>query len=73
MGEGVAEDTARIEEIWNDCRIRFGPGRNFLFGKFCNAAAMFAPVVSRLTTHVVALNDVSAAYRDAVQALPEMI
>lgn len=34
---------------------------------------MFAPVVSRLTTHVVELDAVSSAYRDAVQALPEMI
>ena len=34
---------------------------------------MFAPVVSRFTTHAVALSDVSAAYRDTVQALPEMI
>lgn len=73
MGEGVAEDIARVCEIWNDCRARFGAGGPFLFGKFCNADAMFAPVVSRLTTHVVELDDVSAAYRDAVQALPEMI
>jgi len=73
MGPGVAEDIARVQEIWNDCRRRFGDGGPFLFGKFCNADAMFAPVVSRLTTHVVKLDEVSAAYRDAVQALPEMI
>lgn len=73
MGEGVAEDIARISEIWNDCRARFGSGGDFLFGEFSIADAMFAPVVSRLTTHVVALDEVSAAYRDAVQALPEMI
>ncbi len=73
MGEGVAEDIARIQEIWNDCRSRFGGEGDFLFGKFCIADAMYAPVVSRLTTHVVALDEVSAAYRDAVQALPEMI
>jgi len=73
MGEGVAEDIARIQEIWNDCRSRFGDGGPFLFGKFCNADAMFAPVVSRLTTFAVELDTVSAAYRDAVQALPDMI
>ena len=73
MGEGVADDIARICEIWNDCRSRFGSGGDFLFGNFSIADAMFAPVVSRLTTHVVALDDVSATYRDAVQALPEMI
>lgn len=73
MGEGVAEDIARISEIWNDCRCRFGQGGPFLFGKFCNADAMFAPVVSRLTSFAVELDDVCAAYRDAVQGLPEMI
>ena len=73
MGEGVAEDIARVSEIWNDCRKRFGADGPFLFGKFCNADAMFAPVVSRLTTFAVELDAVSAAYRDAVQALPEMI
>lgn len=73
MGEGVAEDIARITEIWNDCRQRFGQGGPFLFGKFSIADAMFAPVVSRLTTHVVELDTVSATYRDAIQALPEMI
>jgi len=73
MGEGVAKDIARIEEIWTDCRTRFGAGGDFLFGKFSNADAMFAPVVIRFTNHEVALSDVSAAYRDAVQALPEMI
>ena len=72
-GDGVAEDIARVQEIWNDCRSRFGSGGDFLFGQFCNADAMFAPVVSRLTTYGVELDEVSAAYRDAVQALPEMI
>ncbi|MBL6932757.1 MAG: glutathione S-transferase family protein [Rhodospirillales bacterium] len=72
-GEGVAEDIARICQIWNDCRARFGDGGPFLFGKFSIADAMFAPVVSRFTTFVVELDEVSATYRDAVQALPEMI
>lgn len=73
MGEGVAEDIARISEIWNDCRSRFGAGGPFLFGGFSIADAMFAPVVSRFTTHVVELDPVSAAYRDTIQAMPEMV
>jgi glutathione S-transferase len=73
LGEGVAKDIARIEEIWANCHTRFGAGGDFLFGTFSNADAMFAPVVSRFTTYAVALSDVSAAYRDTVQALPEMI
>ncbi len=72
MGEGVAGDIARISEIWNECRSKYGAGGDFLFGSFTNADAMFAPVVSRLTNFAVELDDVSAAYRDAVQALPAM-
>ncbi len=73
MGEGVAGDIARISQIWNDCRSRFGAGGPYLFGAFTIADAMFAPVVSRFTTHVVDLDPVSAAYRDTIQAMPEMI
>ena len=72
-GEGVDKDVARIQALWADCRTRFGDGGDFLFGEFCNADAMFAPVVSRLTTYCVELDDASQKYVDAVQALPAMI
>ena len=73
MHPGVAEDIARVEAIWTECRQTFGKGGDFLFGQFCNADAMFAPVVSRLTTYGVEVNPTARAYMDAVQALPEMI
>ena len=67
---GVAEDIARIQVLWNDCRARFGQGGPFLFGAFSIADAFYAPVVSRFVTYDVALDPVCAAYRDAVLALP---
>jgi glutathione S-transferase len=73
MGEGVADDIARIEEIWNDCRSRFGGGGDFLFGDFCIADAMYAPVVNRLTNFAVELDDVSQNYVNAVLALGAMV
>ncbi|MCR4377426.1 MAG: glutathione S-transferase family protein [Rhodospirillales bacterium] len=69
---GVAETIRRIETLWGECRARFGQGGDFLFGEFCIADAMFAPVVSRFSTYAVPLNAVCQAYRDAVQALPAM-
>jgi len=72
MGPGVAEDIARIQTIWTECRKNFGAGGDFLFGEFCNADAMFAPVVSRFTSYAVQMNDTCQAYMDAVQALPAM-
>jgi len=68
----AAADIARILESWRDCRARFGAGGAFLFGRFSNADAMYAPVVTRFATYGVPLDAVSAAYRDAVLALPAM-
>jgi glutathione S-transferase len=67
---GVAEDIARIQALWNDCRARFGQGGPFLFGRFTVADAFYAPVVTRFVTYGVELDAVGAAYRDAVLALP---
>lgn len=72
MHDGVAQDIHRIETLWGECREAFGHGGDFLFGRFTNADAMFAPIVSRFTTYAVDVNPVSRAYMDAVQALPAM-
>ena len=67
---GVAEDIARIQAIWTECRARFGQGGPFLFGHFTVADAFYAPVVTRFVTYDVTLDPVCAAYRDTVLALP---
>ncbi|MDY7232200.1 glutathione S-transferase family protein [Hyalangium rubrum] len=69
---GVAEDIARIQALWNDCRSRFGQGGPFLFGHFSIADAFYAPVVTRFVTYDVELDAVGKAYRDAVLALPAL-
>jgi glutathione S-transferase len=70
--EAALKDIARIEELWAACRGAHGAGGPFLFGRFCAADAMFAPVVSRFVTYGVALQPVSQAYVDAMMALPAM-
>jgi glutathione S-transferase len=69
---GVAEDIARIQALWNDCRARFGQGGPFLFGHFTIADAFYAPVVTRFVTYEVELDAVSRAYRDTVLELPAL-
>ena len=68
----VTADVARIETIWNECRSRHGADGPFLFGAFCIADAMYAPVASRFRTYGVALAGAGAQYAAAIHALPAM-
>jgi glutathione S-transferase len=69
-GPQVAADVARICAIWNEARARFGDGGPFLFGAFSAADAMYAPVTQRMTGYSIAVDAVSQAYVEAVQATP---
>ncbi len=66
----VAADVRRIEEIWTDCRRRFGDGGPFLFGAFSAADAMYAPVVSRFSSYAIGMGAACEAYMAAMIALP---
>jgi len=66
----VQSDVARIEQMWSDCRARFGKAGAFLFGAACAADAMYAPVVSRFHTYQIDLGEDARAYMKAVMALP---
>jgi glutathione S-transferase len=68
VNEATGADIARIEEIWRECRKTYGKGAKFLFGKFCNADAMFAPVVTRFETYAIPVAKDTRAYMDAVMA-----
>ncbi|MFZ3032991.1 MAG: glutathione S-transferase family protein [Parvibaculum sp.] len=90
-GEGHSEEALaaarQIVDIWRHARINFGQvasnDSGFLFGGFSIADAMFAPVVSRLTTYDVdfgALGDdvsdqpgVVRAYIKTMFALPAFV
>ena len=63
-------NVARIQEIWTDCRERYGKLGPFLFGRFGAADAMFAPVVHRLRTYAIAVGPAAQAYVETMMALP---
>jgi len=65
-------EIARIEQLWNDCRRRFGANGPWLFGDYCAADAMYAPVVLRFRTYGARVNDASAGYMQTVVADPFM-
>ncbi|HZL31361.1 MAG TPA: glutathione S-transferase family protein [Pseudolabrys sp.] len=66
----AAVNVKRIEEMWADCRARFGKNGPFLFGAFGAADAMYAPVVARFHTYAVGVTAATRAYMDAVMSLP---
>ncbi len=61
-------DIARIEDLWADCRRRFGAQGPWLFGEYSAADAMYAPVVLRLRTYGAPLRPGSAEYVATVLA-----
>ena len=61
---------ARIQALWTDARSRYGAGGPFLFGRFCAADAMYAPVVSRFMTYAIGVTGPVEAYMQAMIALP---
>jgi glutathione S-transferase len=62
MTPGLEEDIDRIEEIWADCRRRFGAGGPWLFGEYSIADAMYAPVVLRFKTYGAQVSETARWY-----------
>lgn len=61
---------ARVEDIWRNCRARYGSGGPFLFGAFSGADAMYAPVVHRFRTYAIGVGPEAKAYMETMMALP---
>ena len=59
-------DIERIDEIWNDCRVRFGAGGPWLFGEYSVADAMHAPVVLRFNTYGARISQAARWYMASV-------
>jgi glutathione S-transferase len=72
LTEAGRKQANRIEQLWRDCRARFGKGGPFLFGAFTAADAMYAPAVTRFETYGGNLAPDTRAYVNAILALPAM-
>jgi glutathione S-transferase len=70
LNDEAVANVRRIETMWADCRTRYGAGGPFLFGPFCAADAMYAPVVARFHTYDVEVDAAARAYMAAMRALP---
>ncbi len=65
-------DIGRIDEIWNDCRARFGAGGPWLFGEYSIADAMYAPVALRFNTYGADISQTARWYIASVLEDPVM-
>ena len=64
--EAVKIDVVRILQLWAEARARFGKGGPFLFGSFCAADIIYAPVISRFLTYGLPIPGFAGAYMEAV-------
>lgn len=70
LSDAARADIARVQQIWSECRDRHGKAGPFLFGAFCGADAMYAPVVHRFRTYAIGVNPSVRDYMDAMASLP---
>jgi glutathione S-transferase len=70
LSDGVREDINRILQLWAQARARFGGTGDFLFGDYCAADIMYAPVVTRFITYGVPVPPFAALYVKAVLSHP---
>lgn len=69
----VRADIQRVQGIWEDCRMRYGGGGPFLFGRFSIADAMFAPVCFRFQTWNIPIEaEPAKTWCEMMLALPAM-
>jgi len=66
-------EISRIVALWSECRTRFGTRGPWLFGEYCVADAMFAPVVLRFRTYGARLDETGKAYAAVVLADAHML
>lgn len=72
LSEDAAEDVARVQDIWESCRGRFGSDGPYLFGKLSAADVMYAPVALRFVTYGTELGSPAAQYLRALVDLPDV-
>ena len=66
LSDAVKEEINRILQLWAQARARFGGTGDFLFGSWCAADMMFAPVVTRFITYGVPVPPFAGLYMNAV-------
>jgi glutathione S-transferase len=72
LSDEVREEINRILQLWAQARARFGGTGEFLFGDWCAADMMYAPVVTRMITYSVPVPPFAELYMKAVISRPDV-
>ena len=72
LSEPVVGEIDRIMQLWAQARARFGGTGQFLFGDWCAADMMYAPVVTRFITYGVPVPSFAAVYMKNVLSHPHV-
>ena len=70
LSKAVIDEINRILQLWAQARARFGGTGQYLFGEWCAADIMYAPVVTRFVTYSVPVPPFAATYMEAVLEHP---
>jgi glutathione S-transferase len=70
LNAGLQKDIARLEASWGDALQR--SGGPFLFGEFCIADAMYAPVVLRFNSYLPDVLPLTETYMQTLLELPAL-
>jgi glutathione S-transferase len=69
LSDSCRKQIARIDEIWTDCRRRYGESGEWLFGEFSIADVIFTPVALRFVTYSIPVGGEARGFIDAVRGL----
>lgn len=72
ISDPVRDEIERILQLWAQARARFGGSGDFLFGQWCAADMMYAPVVTRFITYGVPMPPFAELYMKAVLSHPHV-
>ena len=72
LDQPVIEEIERILQLWAQARARFGGTGDYLFGDWCAADIMYAPVVTRFITYGVAVPSFAGVYMKNVLSHPHV-
>ena len=70
--EPLKQEIDRVLSIWQSQRQQYSDAGDFLFGEFCIADCMYAPVVLRFESYGIPVEQIHRDYMDAILALPAM-